>query len=160
MRPGVVVRAIALGLVVCVIACCGSSSVLYAHNETDRPIDLKVTSKVGMGWSGRLDPGERYPVWGGRKSPEELIFEVENQVLRYDKRSLPPELATLNSGVVEANWRWTRSGVKFTVEPGNRMNRWILSLLKLGMIGVIALALTVLLLSKGLRRFLTSDGQA
>ncbi|MCC7435664.1 MAG: hypothetical protein IT363_13335 [Methanoregulaceae archaeon] len=89
-----------------------------------------------------------------------MIFEVENQVLRYDKRSLPPELATLNSGVVEANWRWTRSGVKFTVEPGNRMNRWILSLLKLGMIGVIALALTVLLLSKGLRRFLTSDGQA
>jgi hypothetical protein len=160
MRPGVVVRAIALGLVVCVIACCGSSSVLYAHNETDRPIDLKVTAKVGIGWSGRLAPGEHYPVWGGRESPEELIFEVDNQVLRYDKRSLPPELATLNSGVLEANWRWRPSGVKFTVEPGNRMNRWILSLVKLGMIGVIAIALIVLVLSKGLRRFLTSEGQA
>lgn len=154
MRPGVLIRAAALVLLMCVIACCSGLSNVIAFNDSSKPIKLEVSGSHGEGWKGTLNPGESVEAWSGFHGPESMTFIVDGVKHEYDAAKLG-RFARAGSGGTEVHWRWKGRSGEFKVNIESRTGILMNRLMAIGLIGLIGFALIVRFVIVGLQRRLS-----
>ena len=149
IRQGRFWRIASIVLALVVVLSCSSLSSITAYNKSDQPVDLKVSDEQGETWKGRIEPNGEAEVWKRYGGPNALKFELGNQALTYNEKTMPASLAHAGSGGTMASWYWDGRLAWFEADEVSILDRTLRSGLILGCGGPIAIAFGLVALSRG-----------
>lgn len=124
---------------------CSSSSTLFAHNDSDVPIQLVITDDRGEQFNERIEPGEAPEAYNRYGPFSQLKFKVNGRELSSEECPIPAELTGNGSDGLNAHWHWDGARAVVKIETLSNFGRMVVSyLVAFGLVfGLIVLLIVV-----------------